>query len=536
LSPAGLTGDALAFSKFTKPVDVHIGHSVNPLDTTLPRGDTVGNNQYTRYYLDKFNINIIVDWTAASGEDYNQKVSLCIASDTLPDALLAPNYSYVLKAAKSGQLYDLTDLFKQYGSTQIKGMLDTFQGRAEAMSSYEGRLIALPNASVMGDGILILNIQKNWLDQYNLPIPRTLDDIENVARVFKQNAPAGAATIPIIGPDKNTKPTRTFLEAQGHAYSFDPVFNAYNVYPGYFLDNGNGTVSYGSLDPNMKPALERLARWYKDGLLDPEMGSRDRSGEVINANQAGMFFGPWWGIGYGNGDSFKNNPSVNWQAYPVYAADGKWNVSQKAPCNSAMMVSRKASADTAAAIIITYNAEGIMEGILDKTVSDAWIPLRTVMAPADELEVTYDVLQKILKNEAQPADYNDQSSPYKLLWKDVQIAKPTIPRYQPNRTLNVGDFDQNVNFGDFQRLYSIMIGARAFSELKPTKEVFSVNYTLTDTLEQRWPNLYKMEQETIMKIILGQLPVSAFDKFVSDWKAQGGQGVLDSVAQEFLKK
>lgn len=536
LSPPGLTGDALAFSKFTRPVDVHIGHSVNPLDTTLPRGDSVGSNQYTRYYLDKYNINIIVDWTAAAGEDYNQKVSLSIASDSLPDALIAPNYNYVIKAAKSGQLYDLTDLYNQYASAQVKGMLKTFNGLAEEMASYEGRLVALPNASVMGDGITVLHIQKNWLDQYNLPVPRTLDDIENVARVFKQNAPAGAATIPIIGPDKNTKPYRTFIDSLSNNKTFDPVFNAYDVYPGYFLDNGNGTVSYGSLNPNMKPALERLAKWYKDGLIDPEIGSRDQSGEPVNANQAGMFFGPWWAIGYGNGDSFKNNPNVNWQAYPVYAADGKWNVSQKAASTAALMVSRKASADTAAAVIITYNAEGPMEGVIDKTVSDAWIPLRTVLAPADELEVTYDVLHKILRNDARAADYNDQSSPYKLLWKDVQIVKPNIPRYQPNRHLNVGDFDMNVNFGDFQRMYSCMIGARAFSEIKPNKEVFSVNYVLTDMLEQRWPNLYKMEQETIMKIILGQLPVSAFDKFVSDWLAQGGQGVLDNVAQEFLKK
>jgi multiple sugar transport system substrate-binding protein/putative aldouronate transport system substrate-binding protein len=536
LSPPGLTGDALAFSKFTRPVDVHIGHAVNPLDTTLPRGDTVGSNQFTRYYLDKYNINIIVDWTAAAGEDYNQRVSLSIASDSLPDALWVPNYSYVLKAAKAGQLYDITDLYKQYASKQVKGMLDTFQGKAVEMASYEGRMIALPGASVMADGITIMCIQKNWLDQYNLPIPKTLDDIENAARIFKRNAPAGAATVPIVGPDKNGRPYRNFIDAGNFAYSFDPVFNAYDVYPGYFLDNGNGTVSYGSLNPNMKLALERLARWYKDGLIDPEVGSRDSSGEVVNANQAGIYFAPWWGIGYGNGDSFKNNPNANWQAYPVYADNGKWNASQKAPSGNALMISRRASPDTAAAVVITYNAEGPMESVIDMSVSMDWIPLRTVLAPADEIEVTYDALHKILKKEARPADYNDPSSPYKLLWKDVQIVTPVVPGYQPNRHLNIRDFDQNVNFGDFQRMFSQLVGARPVSENKLDKVVYSVNYTLTDVLEQRWPNLLKMEQETIMKIITGQLPVSAFDKFVSDWMAQGGQGVLDSVANEFLKK
>ncbi|MDR1566717.1 MAG: extracellular solute-binding protein [Treponema sp.] len=536
LSPQGLTGDDLAFSKFTRPVDVHIGHAVNPLDTTLPKGDTAGSNQYTRYYLDKHNINIIVDWTAASGEDYNQKVSLCIASDTLPDALIAPNYNYVLKAAKAGQLYDITGLYQQYASNQVKDILDTFQGKAVETASYEGRMIALPNASVMDDGVTIMCIQKNWLDQYKLPVPRTLDDIENAARVFKKNAPAGTATVPIAGPDKNGKPYRNFIESLSNDKTFDPVFNAYDVYPGYFLDNGDGTVSYGSLNPNMKPALERLARWYKDGLIDPEVGARDRTGELVNANYAGMFFGPWWAIGYGNGDSFKNNPKADWQAYPVYSDNGKWNVSQKAPSTAALMISRRASPDTAAAVIITYNAEGPMEGMIDKSVSDAWIPLRTVLAPADDLAVTYKALQKILMKEAKHEDYNDRSSPYKLLWKDVQIVTPIIPGYQPDRDLSIRDFDQNVNFGDFQRIFSIMVGARPVSVFKPDKEVFSVNYVLTDVLEQRWSNLFKMEQEAVMKIITGQLPVSAFDKFASDWMVQGGQGVLDSVAKEFLKK
>jgi multiple sugar transport system substrate-binding protein/putative aldouronate transport system substrate-binding protein len=531
LSPAGLTGDALAFSKFTRPVDVHIGMSINPIDTTLPAGDSVGNNQYTRFYKDNYNINIIVDWTAASGEDYNQRLSLAIASDSLPDAVVMPSYNYVLKAAKSGQLYDITDLFQQYASTAVKDVMRTTDNKAVEMATYNGRMIALPNASVNGDGYTTLNIQKQLLDQYNIPVPRTVDDIERAARIIKQNNPN---IIPIMGPDKNGMLYRTFIESLSNYFTFDPIFNALDVYPGYFLDNGNGTVSYGSLDPKMKLALERLAGWYKEGLIDPEMGARDSSGEVVNANNAAMFFGPWWAIGYGNGDSFRNNPNANWQGYPVFADDGTWNLSQKAPSTAALVISRRASADTAAAVIITYNAEGPMEAVADKTVTDSWIPLRTVLAPGDELEVTYDVLHRILRKEANPGDYNDPLSAYKLLWKDVQIVTPIIPRYQAGRDLNVEDFDMNVNFGDFQRIYSSMVGARPFSELKPTKLVYSVNYVLTDMLEQRWPNLYKMEQETMMKIVLGQLPVSAFDRFVADWKAQGGDGLLQNVAQEFL--
>jgi multiple sugar transport system substrate-binding protein/putative aldouronate transport system substrate-binding protein len=44
-----------------------------------------------------------------------------------------------------------------------------------------------------------------------------------------------------------------------------------------------------------------------------------------------------------------------------------------------------------------------------------------------------------------------------------------------------------------------------------------------------------MELETVMKIITGQLDLSAWDKFIADWKAQGGQAVLNEIGELYLK-
>jgi putative aldouronate transport system substrate-binding protein len=43
------------------------------------------------------------------------------------------------------------------------------------------------------------------------------------------------------------------------------------------------------------------------------------------------------------------------------------------------------------------------------------------------------------------------------------------------------------------------------------------------------PNLDTLEQTTFLKIVIGELPVDAFDQFVTDWYAQGGQTMLDEV-------
>ena len=529
---AAPSGDDLAFAKFPNPVDVHIGMSVDPTDKTLPPGDSASNNQYTRYLKDKYNINIVVDWTAAQGNDYKQKVSLSIASGKLPDALVVDDRTYMTKAASAGLLYDITDLFKQYQSSQVKQIMDSTQGRAMENASYKGRMVSLPNITVDTDGVHIMWIRKDWLDKLGLPIPKTLSDIEKTAKAFVDNKVGGPKTIGIAGPSKNTFPYCTFLVSSNNMGGFDPVFSAMDAYPGYWLDNGDGTVTYGTITENTKKTLALLANWYKVGIIDPEMGTRDNVGDPINSNQAGIFFGPWWNGGYGNGDSFKNDQKANWQAYPVYTDDGKWYVHMKTTGTSYTIISKKVKPDVAKAVIIMNNALVRDEATFDVSVAISWYPLRNVMAAANECEYERAELLKILKGETQPEDYNKPNSLYKLMYKDAKTVKNVIS--PPYDDLNVSNFNMT-NFGDFQRMYSIMIGDRPYSTVPVDKKVYSVTYSQTPTMETKWANLKKMEDETVLKIILGQSSLSSFDQFVKDWKAQGGEQITAEV-KDLLKK
>ena len=96
--------DDRAFAKFDHVVEVHYGYQIDPKDTTLPDGDSVDNNQYTRYLLDNYNIKVVCDWTAGNASDFQQKVSLAIASASLPDAVVAPTRNYLVQAARADLL------------------------------------------------------------------------------------------------------------------------------------------------------------------------------------------------------------------------------------------------------------------------------------------------------------------------------------------------------------------------------------------------------------------------------------------------
>jgi putative aldouronate transport system substrate-binding protein len=53
----------------------------------LPQGDTESDNQFTRYLLKNFNIDVKFLWVSAVA-DYDQKINLAIASNDLPDAMV----------------------------------------------------------------------------------------------------------------------------------------------------------------------------------------------------------------------------------------------------------------------------------------------------------------------------------------------------------------------------------------------------------------------------------------------------------------
>lgn len=101
--------------------------------------------------------------------------------------------------------------------------------------------------------------------------------------------------------------------------------------------------------------------------------------------------------------------------------------------------------------------------------------------------------------------------------------------------MDIETWDVQANPGAWARDYSLMVGWGALidSQLEP---VYSAIYQQTETMEQRWANLEKMENETFMKIIMNQEPIEAFDTFVENWKAQGGDIITEEVTEFYNSK
>lgn len=523
--------EADPFGKSEEPITIKIGKEIDASDKSLPAGDSPESNQYTRYIKDKLNIDTKIIWQAAAGKDYEQKINLSIASDDLPDALVV-NETQFRQMVKSGQLEDLTDVYNKYASPTIKGIIETTKGLALKSVTIDGKMYALPNVTPESDMVHYMWIRKDWLDKLGLQTPKTIDELEKVAKAFVEQDPDGngkADTVGITGPQLGGNINADFINPNSNNYGFDPIFASFHSYPGYWLKDSNGKTTYGSIQPETKQALSTLRDFYTKGLIDREMSIRKDAQELIKNGTSGIYFGVWWSGGYGPlGDAIQNNPKANWQAYAVpLDINGEFTPHMGNPSNQYLVV-RKGYEHPEAAIQM-QNLLFRDESKFDVNVAISNYPLRLVFASMDVMDVTYKMMKEVLAGTKKPEDLNLPG--YNLLKTDAENIKKV--KLEPYDNYDIQYWNPNADIGVWKRMYSTLVGISPLQQ--PYKKTYSVTYSQTKTMERRWSALDKLEKETFLKIIMGAAPIDSFDQFVLDWKKQGGDQIIaevDEVAKQ----
>lgn len=524
------TDPALAdpFGKYAEPVAIHLGAGLNP-NATFPEGESIEKNEYLDMIKDTFNIDVTYDWVAST-TDLEQKVNMCIASNTLPD-IMNVNATQYRAMLKYDQLQPITAAFNDNASDLLKSFVSSGGDALQNLISVDGEMMAIPAPELISSSVNTMWIRQDWLDALGLEVPKTVEDLEKVAEAFVTQDPDGngaADTIGIMGAS-NTG----FLANVGqNQFGFDAIFAAYKSFPRYWLKDSSGNVTYGSIAPETKEALAKLAEMYKNGLIDPELLVRSDSSEPVLAGNAGIFFGPWWS-GYTVQNSVLENPTFDWQAYEVpLNSDGKFVAGMSAPTNQYIVVTKSCKNPEAAAKIINLllrdEESWIASGLKAKLNPSDVYPLFNVYDNANEIEVSYDYLKKYMNDEITMDDVD--FSTHKLLKNDMEVIKKLKKEPFDDYSVKNWDLTNEEAPANIGRLISIMVGARPLME-DGYDTVYSLYYGQTDTMASKWSNLEKLQEETFAKIVLGQASVDSFDDFVKNWLAQGGQDVINEVAE-----
>lgn len=519
--PVDESGAVNPLGKYEDPVTVEIVQSIN-LTITMPEGDSATDNYYTRFIKDNMNIDISVKWSASSS-DYNEKLNLAIAANDIPDILVV-NEQQFRKLAQSDMLEDLTDYYDTYACDIIKQNIDSTDGKALENATYDGKLLALPSVQVEADGYVLMWIRQDWLDELGLEAPTTIEELETVAKAFVDNKMGGENTIGIVGPTINGAVYNTFLSTN-NLNNLDGIFQAYQAYPGYWVQDEEGKAVYGSTTEQTKEALAELNKMYEDGILDQELGVRKDADEAWKSGKVGILFSPWW-HGYNVKDGIANEPDMEWKAYAApLAADGQWYAKLAGVGGSYCVVRKGYEHPEAAFLLNNYLRvnEGTFQSETDLDLS--YYPGRVVITPLDENTYSVQALNAEMKGEEVP-EFDPLN--YKLLQADLAALPDCLEAPYDDMSIEKWNTD-NTNFG---RLYSLLMGSSAVEEASAegiVNKVYSITYTQTETMERKWTNLKKKEDETFLKIIIGEEPIEAFDTFVEEWNAEGGAEITEEV-------
>lgn len=517
------------YGAYAETITLTYGKAIDATEK-MAEGESQEENQYTRHIKDVLNIDAVTYWQVASGADSDQRIGLAIASDDLPDAMTV-NSTQLYQMVRAGQVADMTDVYNNYASPEVKYKMDTSNGRGIESVTFDGKMMAIPSLNTPADGYHLMWIRKDWLDKLGLEPPKTIEDVEAVARAFIEQDPDGDGeddTIGLVGPQSGGKINANFLQPTNNSFGFDPIFAAFKAFPGFWLEDEAGNAVYGSILPETREALAKLADMYKNGLIDPEMGVKTDSAEAITAGNAGMFSGLWWTGYWPLPDAWKIDKNANWKSYPIYADDGNSYFHMGTPANSFCVVNKNYEHPEAVMKVINENAR--YESEYDFNLSSTTnMVLRLPMVAYDAKAHGFEVLNKYLAGEVEITDYDEEHFKiYHLLEGDLKSAKEL--KLQPYDNLDIQYWD--TTHENFRRIYSILVGAKPiYDEATNKKEVFSLIYSQTDSMSSKWSNLAKIEEETFMKIIMGVLPIEAFDQFVEDWKSQGGSQITAEVQE-----
>lgn len=217
--------------------------------------------------------NVTLEGTLPSTvSDFSETFSIVMASGSLPDIMQALSKDF-LQYGPEGAFLPLNDLIDEHAPHLKKFMEDNPDVRS-ATSDNDGNIWFIP---FIADGEAEKGwfIRKDWLEKLGLPEPKTVDELHDVLTAFVTQDPNG-----------NNKKDEVGFFHRNTTIGIEGLMALWNAYPDYrAFDN---KVVYGPLEPEYGVAMENMAKWYKEGLIDKEIFTRgSKARDILLADNVG---------------------------------------------------------------------------------------------------------------------------------------------------------------------------------------------------------------------------------------------------------
>ncbi|KAB8131060.1 extracellular solute-binding protein [Gracilibacillus oryzae] len=305
-------------TKYNPPIELHLvketGQGLRDLIDNLP-GETLEDNRWSKLYKQDLGIEIIYDWKA-EGDIYYRKLGSVLASGNLPDVVKV-NAQQLRQLNNAGLIQDLSEVYDKYATPFSKEIINQEGPAPLESATIDEKLMGIPNIQSSLDSVEFLWIRMDWLDNLDLGKPQNIEDVLTISKAFTAE-----------DPDQNGQHDTLGLSITQHLW--DPVMGltgfmaGFEAYPKIWIENNDGQLVYGGIQPDVKDALEVLQEMYREGQLDSEfyLKDGDRVKELIADGKIGMLYGEQWSS-FVIGSSRNGDPTVQWQAFPIVSNGGE---------------------------------------------------------------------------------------------------------------------------------------------------------------------------------------------------------------------
>ncbi len=287
-------------------------------DVVFKTVPNLGENYYFQEMERRTGVHIEVIHPTAGNEV--QELNMMISSNDLPDIISPPfGWSYPTGydgAVEDGVFMDINAIVEEHCPNYWKALhLSDSIWRGAVTDT--GRIVGFWNISANGAQPPFMGevVRKDWLDELGLELPVTYDDWYNMLVAFKEKKGAEA---PMMLYYTGFDPLNVFCGGYGITEKFYQV---------------DGVVKYGPMEPGYKDYITMLAKWYAEGLIDPDFASNKNflpSQNYTTTEKTGAFYEQYLDLSMLKSRS--ENPNYNAVAVstPRVNADDELHVRQTA--------------------------------------------------------------------------------------------------------------------------------------------------------------------------------------------------------------
>lgn len=515
------TARTTPYGKYPEQLTYTLGKLSGANNSNLPDGETYENNAYTRLLNERLNVQN-QDVFEAMDEQYTDSVTMVIAQNDLPDVMIVEDLDELQYLVDNDMIADLTDSYNNCMSDTIKNIYGSYGRDILDVVTFGGKIMAIPETNI-SDGPNLIWLRKDWMDALGLSAPRTLSDVEEIIRQFKEKDPGHNGAGNTVGLVCDT----SLCGGCGYSseYTLDIIFAAYGAFPKQWIYDEDGNVVYGSVQPEAKEALAHIHELYKEGILDQDFLMRTSSNliELIVDGQCGSFFGPWWAPNNLLMQAVEQNKDAEWQPYLIATEkSGLTSYHTQNPSGKYIVVRKGYEYPEIACKIVSvlfdylrYNDRDNQE-IVDyykENVDPTARPFAINVDYNNALQICYGELNHVFAGDKSADDLNVlEYSYYEACESYLKDA-------------------ENASAEDWAAYTSRITACKILNDGR-TNKVESLYFGETETMVTDWWSLENLESDTYLKIVTGESSLDEFDRFVENWYQNGGETITKEVRAE----